>query len=192
MKLYMQCKIRRDDMTKECTVRHSNLSQIELKIRKCLCCSRRLNTQSRDSLVPCIETILFPQYAHSDYLWRNRWSFILRDRIKFEYLEIKAIYFFSFFFPRQGFSVKPWLSWNSLCRPGWPQTQKSACLCLTSAGIKGVCHYGPANKSNLKELKLPKEKWFILWISRAVFWSWFWTFCLVNSFLVEIMASCQG
>jgi hypothetical protein len=32
----------------------------------------------------------------------------------------------------------PWLSWNSLCRPSWPRTQKSACL--SSAGIKGVCH----------------------------------------------------
>jgi hypothetical protein len=31
--------------------------------------------------------------------------------------------------------------WNSLCRPGWPLTQKSACLCLLSAGIKGVRHY---------------------------------------------------
>jgi hypothetical protein len=36
------------------------------------------------------------------------------------------------------------LSWNSLCRPGWPRTQKSACLCLPSAGIKGVCHHLPA------------------------------------------------
>jgi hypothetical protein len=34
-----------------------------------------------------------------------------------------------------------WLSWNSLCRPGWPRTQKSACLCLPSAGIKGVRHH---------------------------------------------------
>ena len=41
-------------------------------------------------------------------------------------------------FSRQGFSVYPWLSWNSLCRSGWPRTQKSACLCLPSAGIKGV------------------------------------------------------
>ena len=89
----------------------------------------------------------------------------------------------------------PWLSWNSLCRPGWPQThsgppalasqvpgskvcttstwlvwflsrvfccfvvvvfrdrvslcswpqtQKSACLCLPTAGIKGMCHHRPA------------------------------------------------
>jgi hypothetical protein len=42
---------------------------------------------------------------------------------------------------RQGFSVSPWLSWNSLCRPGWPRTQKSTCLCLPSAGIKGVRHH---------------------------------------------------
>jgi hypothetical protein len=32
----------------------------------------------------------------------------------------------------------------SLCIPGWPQTQKSACLCLPSAGIKGVRHHRPA------------------------------------------------
>jgi hypothetical protein len=51
--------------------------------------------------------------------------------------------FIYWFFLRQGFSVYPWLSWNSLCRPGWPQTQKSACLCLPSAGIKGVCHHAP-------------------------------------------------
>jgi hypothetical protein len=42
---------------------------------------------------------------------------------------------------RQGFSVQSWLSWNSLCRPGWPQTLKSACLCLPSAGIEGVRHH---------------------------------------------------
>ena len=28
-----------------------------------------------------------------------------------------------------------------LCRPGWPHTQKSACLCLPRAGIKGMCHH---------------------------------------------------
>jgi hypothetical protein len=39
------------------------------------------------------------------------------------------------------------LSWNSLCRPGWPQTQKSSCLCLPSAGIKGVRHHCPAISS---------------------------------------------
>jgi hypothetical protein len=54
------------------------------------------------------------------------------------------------FFSRQGFSVYPWLSWNSLCRPGWPQTQKSACLCLPSTGIKGMCHHARLH-SNLKK-----------------------------------------
>jgi hypothetical protein len=47
-------------------------------------------------------------------------------------------------FCRQGFSLKSWLSWNSFCRSGQPQTQKSTCLCLLSAGIKGLCHHRPA------------------------------------------------
>ena len=43
-------------------------------------------------------------------------------------------------FLRQGFSVSPWLSWNSLCRPGWPRPQKSTCLCLPSCSyIYSVC-----------------------------------------------------
>jgi hypothetical protein len=33
------------------------------------------------------------------------------------------------------------MSWNSLCRPGWPQTLRSACLCLLGAGIKGMRHH---------------------------------------------------
>ena len=40
---------------------------------------------------------------------------------------------FCFCFLRQGFFVQPWLSWNLLCRPGWPGTQRFACLCLSSA-----------------------------------------------------------
>jgi hypothetical protein len=43
------------------------------------------------------------------------------------------IYFFFFFFSKTGFLCVVLLSWNSLCRPGWPQTQKSTCLCLPSA-----------------------------------------------------------
>ena len=38
----------------------------------------------------------------------------------------------------------PWLSWNSLFRPGWSWTQRSTCLCLPSAGIKSMCHHCPA------------------------------------------------
>jgi hypothetical protein len=48
--------------------------------------------------------------------------------------------FVCLFVSRQGFSLQPRLSWNSLCRPGCPRTQKLACLCLTSAGIKGMWH----------------------------------------------------
>ena len=60
--------------------------------------------------------------------------------------------FFSFFwFFETGFSVQPWLSWNSLCRPGWCRTQKSACLCLPpSAGINKRAPPTPGFKTNLK------------------------------------------
>ena len=44
-------------------------------------------------------------------------------------------------FLRQGFFIYPWLSWRWLCRPDWPWTQKSACLCLPSAGITSVHHH---------------------------------------------------
>jgi hypothetical protein len=46
---------------------------------------------------------------------------------------------------KHGFSVYPWLSWNSLSTPGWPRTQKSTCLCLPSAGIKGMGHHTRLN-----------------------------------------------
>ena len=55
---------------------------------------------------------------------------------------ITSLFFFFFFF------------WDrvSLCNPGCPgthsvdrpQTQKPTCLCLPSAGIKGMCHHHPA------------------------------------------------
>ena len=49
---------------------------------------------------------------------------------------------FGLVFLRQGFSMYPCLSWNLLCRPGWPfNSQRSACLCLFSAEIKGVSHH---------------------------------------------------
>lgn len=41
--------------------------------------------------------------------------------------------------------VETWLSWNSVCR-----IQRSACLCLQSAGIKSVHHYLPATILYLK------------------------------------------
>jgi hypothetical protein len=37
-----------------------------------------------------------------------------------------------------------------ICRPGWPRTQKSTCLCLPSAGIKGVRHHARLPHLSLK------------------------------------------
>jgi hypothetical protein len=37
------------------------------------------------------------------------------------------IFFFSFLFLIHVLPRQPWLTWNFLCRPGWP---RSACLCL--------------------------------------------------------------
>jgi len=46
------------------------------------------------------------------------------------------VFVFSFgYFQRWGFL------WNSLCRPGWPWTQRPACLCFLSAAIKGLAHH---------------------------------------------------
>jgi hypothetical protein len=46
-----------------------------------------------------------------------------------------------FFFSETGFLCVALAVLDSLCGPGWPQTQRSACLCLPSAGIKGRCHH---------------------------------------------------
>ena len=54
---------------------------------------------------------------------------------------VQIVVLFLSWFLRQGFSVEPWLSWNSLCRPGWPRTH----LCLPSAEIKGMCSHHPAD-----------------------------------------------
>ena len=62
------------------------------------------------------------------------WCFDKRETMSF-WVALNFIYFLFFYFfgfSRQGFSVWFWLSWNSLCRPGSPQTQKSACLSLIS------------------------------------------------------------
>jgi len=46
---------------------------------------------------------------------------------------------------------QPWLSWSSLCRPDWFHTQRSACLCLSSARRKGTHHYYPVRNISLIE-----------------------------------------
>ena len=74
---------------------------------------------------------------------------------------------------RLGFSIKPWLSWNSLCRSGWPQTQKSTAstsrvlglkACATTPGLRililkhflclySSCPFHCCNKRNQKQLE---------------------------------------
>jgi hypothetical protein len=58
--------------------------------------------------------------------------------------------------------------WNLLCRTGWPQTQKSACLCLPSTGIKGVHHYHPALS---QFLRLFFPTW-VFWLSYTCQFNW--------------------
>jgi hypothetical protein len=48
----------------------------------------------------------------------------------------------------QSFSVYLWLSWNLLCRLGWPWTHKDQ----TSFGIKGMHHQHPATKYTFKRM----------------------------------------
>jgi hypothetical protein len=49
------------------------------------------------------------------------------------------------FVSRQGFSVYTWLSWNSLCRPGWPLLRD---LPASSASkvVKGMPYHWMARK----------------------------------------------
>jgi hypothetical protein len=59
----------------------------------------------------------------------------------YQYLVLFSVLFFFWFF-ETGY---PWLSWNSLCRPGWPRTQKSPCLCFLSTRIKSAHNHCPIN-----------------------------------------------
>ena len=52
--------------------------------------------------------------------------------------------FFLFLSRRTGFLCITLACWNSLCRLGWLRTQKSTCLCLPNAGIKGVRYHHPS------------------------------------------------
>jgi hypothetical protein len=86
-------------------------------------------------------------------------------------LSLSFFFFLFFCFSRQGFSVYPWLSWNSLCRPSWPQTQRSSCLCLPSARIKGLSHHWLARTSFLSSfffLLFFKLGIFFIYISNAI------------------------
>ena len=97
----------------------------------------------------------------SIYLFKNQTSLWLQSTVLSVLTELQAdleltsfsffscflfvclfvLFCFLFVFRDRVSLCSSWLSWNSLCRPGWPRTQESSCLCLPSAGIKGMCHH---------------------------------------------------
>ena len=90
--------------------------------------------------------ILGQEHTQNVTLWQNRQTktlvHIFPNRVLFLIWNLLSSTIFFFFFSRQGFCVWFWsLSWHSLSGPGWPRTQRSACLCLPSAGIKGEHHH---------------------------------------------------
>lgn len=48
---------------------------------------------------------------------------------------------FCFLFLRQALSMSLWQSWDSMLTRLASYSQRSACSCHPSAGIKGVCHH---------------------------------------------------
>ena len=53
-------------------------------------------------------------------------------------------------------SKHPWLFWNSLCQPSWSWTNRHICLCLLSAGIKGIRHHTQPNIYTLNKIRPDK------------------------------------
>ena len=89
--------------------------------------------------------------THLNHTFRKHLSF----SIFLSHLHQKRISFFVVVVFETGFLYASLaiLSWNSLCRPGWPRTQKSACLCLPSARIKGMRPHCPHLLFLHKQLK---------------------------------------
>ena len=50
-----------------------------------------------------------------------------------------------------------------LTRPSWPLIQKSTCLCLPRAGIKGICHHCPAKEPIKLELAYSFRSLLLSW-----------------------------
>lgn len=83
---------------------------------------------------------LYPEQENHWHLLTIQWMAVL-VRLLFIFTSLSSFFpsFLSFYSP-SGFLEYPWLSWNSICRPGWPWTKRSTYLSLPSAGIKGMCH----------------------------------------------------
>ena len=71
-------------------------------------------------------------------LARKRWGFLVSSCMV-QKSKVEIWEFFSQFF-QTGFLCGA-LAGLELCRPGWPGTQRFACLCFPGTGIKGVCHH---------------------------------------------------
>jgi hypothetical protein len=97
-----------------------------------------------------IETYVFVLETTSYFVFRNQ-----------------GLFFFFWVF-ETGFLCIALAVLTSLCRPCWPRTQKSACLCLPSAGIKGVRHHA-------RLIDLPR----LVYKSQAqeISFSWQWLIC---------------
>jgi hypothetical protein len=73
---------------------------------------------------------------------------VLYSSFLFFVLFLLFVFVFCFlgFFGGEGFEtwflcISLAVPWNSLCRPGCPQTLKSACFCFPNAGMNGVHHH---------------------------------------------------
>jgi hypothetical protein len=78
-------------------------------------------------------SFLFFSFLFFSFLFFSFLSSLLFSSLLFSSLLFSSLLFFSLFLVFQ--------DRVSLCSPGCPGTQKSTCLCLPSAGIKGLCHH---------------------------------------------------
>jgi hypothetical protein len=74
-------------------------------------------------------------HAVWDWDWTTAFRFGSRYLYQLNYLSCWPLLFFFWFF-ETGFLCVALAVLEPLCRPGWPWTQKSACLCLRMLGLK--------------------------------------------------------
>jgi hypothetical protein len=101
--------------------------------------------------------------SHYRWLWTTMWLLGIEFRTSgravsaLNFWVISPAHFF-WLFKTEFLCMWPWLSWNLLCKLGWPGF---ACFCLPCPGIKGACHHSPA---------VPNLYWLLHWI-----WGdWLW------------------
>jgi hypothetical protein len=97
-----------------------------------ICCGHR----SLISTAWCADSIFWSLFIVIIFIFSFNFLFFY-----FYFICLFVCLFVCLFRDRASLYSPAWLSWNSLCRPGWPWTQKSACLCLPSTRIKGVRHH---------------------------------------------------